>query len=221
MSSTSENEAGNENYEITDLRCCDAEFDQHFTIRDHACRLEVSDESKIKIKENINKDLKNIIKTYNSEINKFKKDLEARKNEEVEDMKRSMEVKYGSIIDTLQSEVNQLLYNKALEDKVKELHSMLKKESITEFHNLQNNIDHAFLEKTENERDALEQELKFRFQDQLIELSNEWRNKFEELLSDIIVDSAVKNVSFSVFVCLHVIYFLLFHISNFTGHLRN
>lgn len=210
MSSTSENETGRENYEITDSRCCDPEFDQHFTIRDHACKLEVSDESKIKIKENINKDLKNIIRTYNMEINKYKKDLELRKNEEVEDLKRCMDVKYGSIIDTLQSEVNQLLYNKALEDKVKELHSMLKREGMAEFHNLQNNVDNLFLENAENERDALEQELKSRFQDQLIELSNEWRNKFESLLSDIIVDSAVKNVSFLCFVAWLFCHILIF-----------
>ncbi len=153
------------------------------------------DESKIKIKENIDKDLKNFMKTYQTEVNKFKQDLENRKDDEIQELKRNLETKYLAIIDTLQTENNQLLYEKALNDKVTEIQFILNDEKSIVLHDLQREADDEFLRHVENEKKVLEETLKSKCQEELKQLNNEWKTKFEELLSDILVNSAVKSVS--------------------------
>lgn len=135
------------------------------------------------------------MKAYNTEINKFKEELIHKKDNEVREVKENMETKYLLIIEAMQTEINNLSYDKALENKVKEIHAVLKEDCETEIQNLQNDYDQKFIEKIQNEKKMLETQLKSKFQTQLHEIQNEWQNQFEELLSDVLINSAIKTVS--------------------------
>lgn len=141
-------------------------------------------ESKIKMKENIGKDLKNVMKT-----------IARKKEKEIQELKKNMEVNYSKKINALQTEINRLLYDKILESNVKEIHSKLKENYEEELQNLQNISDYEFMIKMKNEKENLEKELKFKFENEFIERNAEWEKKIEDLLSEVLVKSAVKSVS--------------------------
>lgn len=136
------------------------------------------------MKANIGKDLKNVMKV-----------LARKKDEEIQDLKRNMELKYSRRIEALQTEINRLTYDQILENNVKEIHSKLKEDYEAELQNLQNISDDEFMLKIRNEKEILEKELKLKFENESIEWSAECEKKIEDLLSEVLVKSAVKSVS--------------------------
>lgn len=123
------------------------------------------------------------------------KTLARKKDKEIQELKKNMEVNYSKKINALQTEINRLLYDKILESNVKEIHSKLKENYEEELQNLQNISDYEFMIKMKNEKENLEKELKFKFENEFIEQNAEWEKKIEDLLSEVLVKSAVKSVS--------------------------
>lgn len=153
-------------------------------IEESARKIVSMDESKIQIKESLDKDLQNFVKLY--------RDLENRKNDEIQQVKRNIETKYLTVVETLRNEMNNLLYEKSVENKVKEMRSILMKDCQNEVDVLQNNCDREFVQQM---RSNLENQLESRLQEEIHKLNNAWKKYFEEILSNVLVDSATKKVS--------------------------
>lgn len=168
------------------------------SIKDQEISSKDLQETKAKMKEKLDKDLKNITKLYNLKVNKLKVDLEKKKETEVAETKRDLEAKYRIKFNELQTEINRYINDADLEKTAKSILSEVKSSYEEELNNLQNLSDAQILTLIEAEKEALRKELEAKHEKEVKKLEEDWNKQMESVISEVLVDSAVKSVSLGV-----------------------